>query len=206
MANPLGLYHDGDLRRIYEVPEDSSFIVDGDGYRIYTPDDIPSADTEVIISTTSFWSRFVDFRALEEWSTVAYDRTGGAFRFQNEFGVDVFQTFDLRLKNGWEVVPADYPHRFTVFGNLFASTDTGRDFDIERITANGVSPRVFFSDSLQTAGIDSFLITRIMKLLEADEVLMPNLARLLDRETKEVLLEKNITGGGITETIEIEDA
>ena len=206
MANPLGLYHDGDLRRIYEVPENSSFVVDGGGYRIYTPDDIPSADTDVIISTTSFWSRFVDFHSANLWSTIAYTKQGGGFRFQNEFGVDVFQTFDLRLQNGWEIVPANYPHRFTVFGNLFGDITTGEDFDTDRITADNVSPRVFFSDSLQTAGIDSFLITRIMKLLEANEELTPNLARLRDRDTNEILLEKIVTGGGITETITIEDA
>lgn len=206
MANPLGLHFDGDLRRIYEVPENSSYSVDSDGYRVYVPDNVGTAEQEVIFSTTQLWSRFVDFHNLNKWSTLAFIKQGGGFRFTDQNGVDVYQTFDIRLINGWEVVPADYPHKLLIFGNLFGDQVTGRDFDDSRITSLGVSPRVFFSDSLQTAGIDSYLMTRILKLLEADERLEPGKAQLLDRTTKEVLLEKTVSGGDLVSTVELIDA
>lgn len=143
------LAFDGDLRRIYEVPDNSSFTIDGSGYRVYVPDDVPSAASVIRYTTTFLWSRFSDYHFLNNWTTLAFEKTGGAFRFQDELGNDVFATFDLRLINAWEFVPADYPHNTLILGNLFPNIDTQRDFDTDRIISQGVSERIQFADSLQ---------------------------------------------------------
>ncbi len=144
------LFHDGDLRVIYEVPTDPTFTVDGGGYRIYTPASAP--EDEVRFTTTDLWSRFVDYRAIEEWSTVAYSRQGGAFRFQDELGNDVFATFDLRCINDWLFVPANYPHKVVIAGNFFPNLtgpNAGSEFDTSRLTVQGVIPVIERADSLQ---------------------------------------------------------
>jgi len=143
---PSGLYFDGDLRRIYEVPQGGSFTTDGDGFRTYWPG--PSPDLIVTISHTDLWSRFVEYRQENEWSSVAFSKSGGAFRFNDSQGTPIFATFDLRLINNWELVPANYPHSWTIDGNVFPN-EAGRDFDTAMLTSQGVSPRIRFSDSLQ---------------------------------------------------------
>jgi len=147
--NPLGLFFDGVLRRIYEVPENSSFTVDGSGYRIYTPDDIPSAPETVEMTSLYIWSRYSDFYYLNNWIEKAFDRSGLAFIGVNEFGDSVYSTAYLRLINGWGFVPANYKHQWILNNNIRPNVDTGLDFDTDRITAQGVSPRMVFSDSNQ---------------------------------------------------------
>lgn len=214
MPNPLGLYFDGDLRRVYEVPENSSFVVDGGGFRTYTPDDIPSASTNTVMTATYMWSRYVDWHSQNLWSTKTYRKDGGNFRFNDALGNPVYAGFDIRLINGWELVPANYPHNWLILGNLFGDETTGRDFDTERLTAQGVSPRIQFADSLQTLetgsapGLTSAqeaIMTRMLKLLEADELLQPGRAQLLDRDTGDLLLDKNVSGGNITEEVRVTD-
>jgi hypothetical protein len=138
------LYFDGDKRRIYEVPTDASFTVSGDGYRIYSG----PGEADVRFTSTGLWSAWVDWHSVNKWSTLALVKTGGAFRF-NDGVDDIFATFDLRLFNGWALVQADYAHNFTLLGNLFPDDGTGKIFDTDRITSSGVSPRIFYADSLQ---------------------------------------------------------
>ncbi len=178
------LFFDGDLRRVYEVPEPPfSFTVDGNGYRIYTPDNIPGAATEVFVDTTVLWSRWVDYHNVNKWATLALGRAGGAFRFTDQDGNDIFATFDLRWTNDWLLVPANYDHKFTVLGNLFpnlAGVNAGEDFDTTRLSTFGVSPRIQFADSLQrvvvstTGGIGDSdkddVATRTRDLLLSTEV------------------------------------
>jgi len=151
---PLSLYFDEDKRRIYEVPDSSSFITDGSGYRIYTPIDIPSAETKVVINTTFLWSRFVDFHNSEKWTTLAFSKTGGAFRYNDENGLPIYAAFDLRLINLWQFVPANYDHNFLINGNALEELTLEEFFDTTRITAN-VSPRINSADSLQTVVIET---------------------------------------------------
>jgi hypothetical protein len=144
------LLFDGDVRRIYEVPNDSSYTVGSGGIRRYVPNNIGVASKEVRITTTAVWSRFVDYHNINKWSTNAFIKTGGAFRSTIN-GSDVFATFDIRLTNDWLIVPADYPHKFIIDGNLFPNENTGEDFDTSVITSQGVSPRINFADSLQVS-------------------------------------------------------
>lgn len=141
------LHFDGDVRRIYEVPDNASFTLNG-AYRVYVPNPIPSSPS--IFTAAEVWSRWVDYHNVNKWSTLAFSKTGGAFRFFNEFNDAVFATFDLRLTNGWQFVPADYQdNKMRIVGNFFENAD-GEDFDTERVESTGVSPRIFFADSLQT--------------------------------------------------------
>lgn len=150
----MDLYFDGDVKRIYEVPTNSTFAVVGGNHRLYTPVDIPSAPTETEISTVELWSKWVDWHYANQWSTLAFSKSGGTFRFNDAQGNPIYQTFDLRLLNDWRFAPADYAHSVTIRGNLFPNDD-GSDFCTTYLTAQGVSPRVFFSDSLQTLGAES---------------------------------------------------
>lgn len=142
----MDLYFDGDLRRVYEVPAQSTFTTDGQGYRAYVP--IYAGDVATEITTTELWSAWVDWHSLNLWSTLALDKSGGDARFEDDGGT-VYATFDLRLMNGWQIVPADYPHRMVVQGNLFPDANLGEEFDTSRTTSHGVSPRIYFADSLQ---------------------------------------------------------
>jgi len=139
------LFFDGDKKVIYEVPDASSYTVDGDGYRIYTPDDIPSATLNNVITTYDIWSRWVDFHAVNKWALLALDISGGAYRYTDQSG-DVYALIDIRLLHDWLLVPADYPHNWLVIGNLYPNEATGFDFDSTRLTAFGVSPRIQFAD------------------------------------------------------------
>lgn len=154
------LFFDEDKRRIYEVPEASTFIVDGSGYRIYTPIDIPSAETNVVITTEYFWSRYVDFHDTSKWTTLVFEKSGGAFRGLDSEGAEEYAFFDIRLINEWLIVPANYPHDFTIKGNLFKELGLNQDFDTTRITVLGVSPRIRLSDSGSTTVVNGFEFTQ----------------------------------------------
>lgn len=153
MAN---LFFDGDLRRVYEVPDNSSYLVDANGFRIYTPNDIASAKTIVTTTTTELWSRYVDFHNQGKWTTLTFSKSGGAFRDQDENGIDEFAFFDIRLINEWLLVPANYKHDWIIKGNLFKELGLNQDFDTDRITVQGVSPRVRLSDSGSSSIINGF--------------------------------------------------
>lgn len=140
------LYFDGDKRRIYEVPDLSSYVTDGNGYRVYTPDDIPSAPEQIEFSAFDLWSRAVDFMNANKWALAVFDLKGGAFRYTDGLGADVYALPDIRLINGWAYVPADYKHKTLLIGNIYPNVADGLDFDTDRITAQGVSPRIQFND------------------------------------------------------------
>lgn len=148
------LFFDGDLRRIYEVPENSSYSIVAGGYRVYTPDDITQAKLSVNMSIEYVWNRYTDYNFLNEWATLAFNKAGGAFRFPDENGNPIYATADFRLINNWELVQANYPHEWNILGNLFGDINTGKVFDISNITAQGVSPSIQRADSLQVITVE----------------------------------------------------
>lgn len=137
------LYFDGDLRRIYEVPTNGAFTIDGNGHRIYSG----PGEEDSRITSTYLWSRWVDWHSQNLWAELAFEKSGGAYRYTLD-GDDYYATFDLRLINEWVIVPADYKHNFTILGNLFPN-ENGVDFDTHDILNVQFSSRIFFSDSLQ---------------------------------------------------------
>lgn len=169
MVNPT-IFIDGDKKRIYEVPDLSSFIVDGSGYRIYTPDSLIGRTNEFVQLNfqQDIWSRFQDWHKDNEWSSVAIGRSGGASRGSVDAS-EVFASNDYSMLTavGWALVPANYPHILEIFGNLLADQQDVSVFDADRITSLGVFANVRMADSLQTVVSGSGLsITQDSKLEE----------------------------------------
>lgn len=148
-------FFDGDKRKIYEAPTGFSYTLDGDGYRIYTPDDEPSAPQSLIFTTYVLWSRYVDYMDAIEWARKALSISGGAWRYTDQYGEDKYSLIDLRLINDWAFVPSNYPHATYIKGNLFPNEATNIDFDTSRITVQGVSPRIMFSDAGERSAEDT---------------------------------------------------
>ena len=140
-------FFDGDKRKIYEAPVGFSYTLDADGYRLYTPDDPQNAPFELQYSTYDLWSRSNDYLDSSKWAELVFDLSGGAFRYTDQFNEDKFSLIDLRFINEWSYVPSNYRHNTYIKGNLFPNKSTNIDFDTERITILGVSPRIFFSDA-----------------------------------------------------------
>jgi len=75
------------------------------------------------------------------------------------------------------------------------------------VTQGGVSPADIWSHAGRTltAGTKDAEIDAIKALAEADEELTPTVARKKHKDTKAVLLEKTVTGSGLTSTITLVD-
>ncbi len=145
-------FWDGDKRCTYEAPPGFSYILDGDGYRIYTPDDPQSAPLQSSYDLRKdLWSKYVDYMDAIEWALPVFERSGGALRPSGENA-----TADFLLINEWTIVPANYKHAMIVNGNL--TTSTGHPiidiFDVSRVTEQ-VVPFVQGSDSLITYDVSS---------------------------------------------------
>jgi hypothetical protein len=144
-------YFDGDKKRVYEVPPLSSYVVDGNGYRIYTPDDIPSADKTLYVDIKKdLWSRWVDWQMSAKWSLLAIAQSGGALRGYDQFGGEVYQSVDFTLMadDGWRIVLADYDHETIFNGNLYSDSNNHL-FDNSRLTTFPV-PRLSGAADLLT--------------------------------------------------------
>jgi len=177
--NPFGLHFDGDLRRIYEVPENSSYTTDADGYRIYTPNGV--GVSSIRFTSTYLWSRYSDFYFNNNWSTKALSKSGGAYRDTDVEGNDIYATFDLRLQNLWLFVPANYPHTITCDGNLFNEPTLKMTQDNSRITSSGVSFNINSSDSLQitkSPGVDA---ENVWNFLESNVAVSGSMGKLIMR-------------------------
>lgn len=149
MTSPVWFF-DGDLRRIYEVPPNSSFVIDGGGYRIYTPNNILTAPKVMTADVKKdLWSRWVDWYSSALWSLEAFSRSGGNLRPTGEYAPADFQ---LMTDAGWRIVLADYPHETIFYGNLFA-VGTDSLYDFTRLTEVGVVPRLQGSANLLTYNI-----------------------------------------------------
>lgn len=145
-------FFDGDKRVIYEAPIGFSFVLDGSGYRIYTPDDPPSADEITQYDAQQdLWSNYVDYMDAIEWATKAMSLSGGSLRPDGSNA-----TADFQMINTWAVVPANYTHGFIIIGNLSSSTGNAilNVFDTSRITEN-VVPYIKGADALITYRIET---------------------------------------------------
>lgn len=138
------LYFDGDKRRVYEVPDNSSFSVDGDGYRVYTPNDLGAAETLIQFTAVQIWTAYVDFHDGDKWTTLAFDRAGGQYR-DTIGGVDVYAVTELRFINEWAFVPANYKHKSVIEGNVLPDITFGDVFDAGRLT-EPVETKINFAD------------------------------------------------------------
>ena len=157
MANPT-IFIDGDKKRIYEVPDLSSFTVDGSGYRIYAPTTLTGRLDEFVQLNfqKDVWSVFQDWHKNNEWSTIAICRSGGSSRGLVGI-IEVFASNDYSILtvDGWKFVPANYAHTLEIFGNILSDVQNISIFDPIRLTSIGVLAYVRMADSLQTVVITS---------------------------------------------------
>ena len=118
-------FWDGDKRVIYEAPSTNfDYVLDVDGYRIYTPIDTQIAPFEVTYDLREdLWSRYVDYMDAIEWATQAFSKSGGASRGLDNEGNESFATADFKATYGWKIVPANYYHSILILGNFLADTD-----------------------------------------------------------------------------------
>jgi len=65
---------------------------------------------------------------------------------------------------------------------------------------SGINTRSFWEAVISDfdQGTAGFVVSRLLKLAEADEELTPTHARLRDKDSGEILLEKSVEGGTIT--------
>ena len=143
MASPT-FFFDGVKKRIYEVPSGASYVLN-DGYRVYNGGTFSYPLMEVDVKK-DLWSRWVDWHSLNDWALFAFSRSGGNLRPTGEYAP---ADFSLLTSLGWRIVLANYPHETIFYGNLFPE---GSDslFDISRLTADGVVPRLQGSANLLT--------------------------------------------------------
>ena len=151
------VFFDGDKRCIYEVPDAPfSFTIDGNGYRIYTPDDNRDNEFVTLDFQPDIWSDFQDWHKDNEWSTIAIGREGGAPRGGGEFGTN---DYSILTSIGWKIVTANYPHVLEIFGNVLSDETNVSIFDASRINSTGVFANVRMADSLQVIQVGSGLTT-----------------------------------------------
>ena len=127
------------------------------------------------------------------------------------------RAFFLRNDLGWLIRKPDANGEYRIDGNLLAEnpaspttsepigsfTPTLR-INLENVSSINVAAfweTVIADFDVGTAG---FVISRLLKLAEADEELTPSAARLRDKDTGDILLEKDVTGGSITPVTLIE--
>ena len=137
-------FFDGDLRVIYEAPTVGfSYITNGDGYRIYAPNDIDVDGFSVVAGLIAkydmradIWSKYVEYMDAIEWAMKAFFKSGGASRGFDAEGGESFATADFRTINNWKFVPANYKHDFILMGNLQDESDNTilGMFDHSRLT------------------------------------------------------------------------
>lgn len=169
-------------------------------------------DAQEIYSRWKDWVLAGNGQFPSAFRTIGGDPLGG--------GVYAGAYYFLNNVEGWRIRPEAFDHELTISGNLFGESSatavflpTVGDFQvlIKQVTSSltqtasggGSGPSV--SDiwgamlaSFATAGSAGHTLSRLLKLAEADEELTATLARLRDKDTGDVLLEKQVAGGQIT--------
>ncbi len=118
--------------------------------------------------------------------------------------------FFIRNDLGWTIRKPDGNGEYLIDGNLIGentslaslSEPVGAFSPTVRISmtqVSGLNTRSFWEAVISDfdQGTAGFIISRLLKLAEADEELTPTHARLRDKDSGEVLLEKSVNGGTI---------
>ena len=122
--------------------------------------------------------------------------------------------FFIRNDLGWTIRKPDANGEFLINGNLIGQ-DTGIATLSEPVGAftptvrlrltnvSGINTRAFWEAVIADfdTGTAGYIISRRLRLSEADEELTQSHARLRDKDTGEVLLEKDVSGGVITDVV-----
>ena len=137
------------------------------------------------------------------WRTIGGDDLGEGRVFP--------RAFFLRNDRGWLIRKPEGNGEYRIDGNVLAEnpalattaepvgafTPTLR-INLENVSSFNVAS--FWETVIADfdAGTAGYIIARLLKLAEADEEFTPSIARLRDKDTGDVLLEKDVSGGSIT--------
>jgi len=141
----------------------------------------------------------------------AFRTVGGDVTGEGEFAP---RFFFIRNDLGWTIRKPDANGEFLISGNLIgqdveqstmsepvgAFTPTVR---LQMTQVSGINTRQFWETVIADfdQGTAGYIISRLLRLAEADEELTPSHARLRDKDNGEVLLEKAVSGGDITPVV-----
>ncbi len=119
--------------------------------------------------------------------------------------------FFIRNDLGWTIRKPDSNAEFLIDGNLIGqdtalttlSEPSGSFTPTVRLRltqVSGINTSAFWQAVIADfdQGTAGYIVSRLLKLAEADEDLTASKARLLDKDTGDVLLEKDVSGGTIT--------
>ena len=138
----------------------------------------------------------------------AFRTVGGDVTGEGEFAP---RFFFIRNDLGWTIRKPDGNGEYLIDGNLIGEdtslsslADPAGSFmptvRLQMTQVSGINTRSFWEAVISDfdQGTAGFIISRLLRLAEADEELTPTHARLRDKDSGEVLLEKSVSGGAIT--------
>ena len=142
----------------------------------------------------------LELRAIEDDVGMPYLHTHNHVAPISTGGVTLARV--VELVNGYTVTFEDGLYAVNLVG---ANSNVG-----DSVNVNQVSVRSANSAGLIQAGSgldagQASTLQLILDLLQADEEFTPSLARKLRAGTTEVLLEKNVTGGNLTTSVELKE-
>jgi hypothetical protein len=154
-------------------------------------------------SAARLWTDWVDWAASGDNSKYlpAFRQVGG-----DDLGGGLLIPPYMFLLNGWRVRPREADHLLVITGNLFVEeggSPVVRTLGNFNVSAQFTVP--VQAQGISTGGVDAAVLARLLQLAEADEELTATHARLRDRTTGDLLLEKVVTGGEIV-PVDIRDA
>ena len=108
--------------------------------------------------------------------------------------------FFLRTDLGWRIRAYDEDHELTITGNLYPFVNGQRLFS----TVAGRTIPIAFERSVLSQKVEtSSDLPEVLQWLHADQELSPIAAIRRDKDTKEEIWRKNVSGGNLLSTIEL---
>jgi len=170
----------------------ADFLFDGTTRLITEPAGAGNTTFDVERDLYSAWKRWVA-AGNTEWE-VAFAVEGGT-----PIGATgLFTGVTFILVNGWKVIGASHDHQLTLVGNLFS------DDGVVSVVTPGHTVGISIVASTAAQGISSgsglsaeeaAKLDRVSRILEGDEEFTADRAYVRDKDTGEVLVEKEITTG-----------
>lgn len=115
------------------------------------------------------------------------------------------------IQNGWQIRPQEADHSLNINGNLFPIPETADpfapplgNFNVKiRLNTSSLTQAVSSGSGLSTE--QDARLTKIEDILEADEEYTNTKAIKRHKDTKDVLVSKNVTGGADIDDIVISE-
>lgn len=107
----------------------------------------------------------------------------------------------LRNDLGWYIKPYEADHELIINGNLFGRNP---DLPFYMPTDGGYTVAIRLNTSSLTQQVETSTdLSVILQWLQADEKLTPTEAIRYDKDTKQEIWKKNVSGGNLLSTIEL---